>query len=108
MMKGLLIVALGIIVFLQGSCVRENEETLFPIHVPDPCDSISFKKHIKPLIDLRCANSIICHGSGATSDYTSYDSLLRHLPNVFRQRVLTVKDMPSQPPALTDEQIHNI
>ncbi len=107
-MKGLLFVILGVFVFFMISCVNKNVETMFPPPPPDPCDSISFKKHIKPIIDLRCATGAPCHGSGSINDYTSYDSLLRHLPVVFRQRVLIDKDMPNQPPPLSDEQLRNI
>ena len=75
------------------SCTKENYETKFKV-VVGPCDSITFSKHIKPIIATQCASASGCHeGNSPNGDFTAYDLMAPKIPK-FNQRVLITKDMP--------------
>ncbi|MEQ1666535.1 MAG: hypothetical protein ABL927_14315, partial [Bdellovibrionales bacterium] len=93
-MKYRIILAITIgLSLLVYSCTKENYETKFKV-VVGPCDSITFSKHIKPIIDLQCASASGCHeGNSSNGDFTAYDLMAPKISK-FNQRVLITKDMP--------------
>ena len=75
-LKARLYVALGITIFIFA-CKSENNQTKFPTPIVSACDSNSFSKHVKPIIDLNCASSTSCHATGALNvEFTSYDLMV--------------------------------
>ena len=98
---------LGILFWLQitqTSCVNDKlpESTVNPI-----CDTlvVTYDNQVKPIIDASCA-FIGCHSTGAIiGDYTSYSNMTPILnDNLFKKRVLDIKDMPEND-TLTDDEL---
>lgn len=59
------------------------------------CDSISYAKHIVPLINTQCA-TVGCHSSGSgNGDFTAYVGVKAKVDNnTFNNRVVVLGDMP--------------
>ena len=92
-LKAHLYVALGITIFIFA-CKSENNQTKFPTPIVSACDSNSFSKHVKPIIDLNCASSTSCHATGALNvEFTSYDLMVPFFAGI-KDRVFVKKDMP--------------
>ena len=65
------------------------------VYVPLNCDTITYAKNVKPIIDLNCAKSG-CHVTGfANGDYTTYQGVYAKVAaGTFKLRVF---DSPSNP-----------
>lgn len=72
------------------------------------CDTITFTKHIKPIIDNQCVN---CHSTGAQSPDLSTYSLLKTQVDGGRIKARVIDQNPSpMPPAgnLTSDELNSI
>ena len=60
------------------------------------CDSITYSKHIKAIINTQCATATGCHGTGSgNGDFTAYIGVKAKVDNnTFSNRVVVVGDMP--------------
>lgn len=65
------------------------------VYVPLNCDTITYNKNVKPIIDVNCAKSG-CHVTGfANGDYTTYQGVYAKVANgTFKLRVF---DSPGNP-----------
>ncbi len=88
-LSAMLVMALFV---FAASCTYENVETRFPKGNIN-CDSITYKKHIKPVIDTRCTTKG-CHESGSKNgDFTTYNLMAPKIAK-FSNRLLVLQDMP--------------
>lgn len=87
------------------SCV--NKVGLPPKEVavtPDACDSIKYSVDIQPLLSARCAG---CHS--ASPNFAVYaDTKAKVDDGTFKNRVITLKDMPLGGPALSQSELDKI
>ena len=93
---------LGLIII---SCTKDVG--VIPVEPPSFCDTITYEKHIKPIIDNHC---ISCHGDiSPSSGYplTSYDLLKQKgVEGKIKDRVIIKKDMPPAPDKLSNEELN--
>jgi hypothetical protein len=98
-----LFITLGCLVLIYA-CTKENNETKFKMKTVGPCDSVSFSKHVMPIIDLNCT-APGCHGDASLfGDFTSYDKMVPYIPQ-FRQHLITNPDMPKGNAPLPQDQL---
>lgn len=95
----------GIVALVVVSCV--NKVGLPPQEVavtPDACDSIKYSVDIQPLLSSRCAG---CHSS--SPNFAVYaDTKSKVDDGTFKNRVITLKDMPLGGPALSQSELDKI
>lgn len=95
----------AIVALIVVSCV--NKIGLPPKEVvvtPDACDSIKYSVDIQPILTSRCAG---CHTSAP--DFTNYAGAKEKVDDgTFKNRVITLKDMPLGGPALSQTELDRI
>ncbi len=94
--------------FFVWACTKENVETRYPVKKIEFCDTISYSRNIKPIIDATCNNpSLPCHASGSAQDFSTYALMQPHLVN-FNDRLFVKGDMPSGGAVLTPTEVSMI
>lgn len=109
-MKYRIILAITIgLSLLVYSCTKENYETKYKV-VIGPCDSITFSKHIKPILVTKCSSTSPCHEANSPNgDFTEYDLITPAKIAKFNQRLIVLKDMPQTgSPKLTVDELSMI
>lgn len=106
-MKLLYFTTIAISLSVLASCTKDIGPN--PDLQPQPvgaCDTVTFTKHIKPIIIANCAKSG-CHEVGSLSgDFSTYPGLKGKVDNgTFNNRALVVRDMPQGGPPLSQEKI---
>jgi hypothetical protein len=91
-------------VVLISSCLKEKSKTVPVIATPPvalgACDTITYTKHIKSIIDLNCAFAG-CHVAGGVSPtLTTYSevSAIAGANGKLKLRVITLQTMPASAP----------
>ena len=77
---------------LIASCTYENAETRFPKGNIN-CDTVSFSKHIKPIIETQCALNNCHNANSKNGDFTTYNLMSTKISK-FSNRLLVLQDMP--------------
>ena len=85
----ILIAAFTAMIFFQ-TCKKNDLKNLDCSKIP-----ATYNSNIKPLINLQCATSSGCHGSGSSRDYSTYAGLKIIADNgSLEKETITDKSMP--------------
>ena len=86
---------------VASSCLKEKAKVTVQVTVPPvgACDTITYTKHIKPIIDNNCATAG-CHVAGAQfPPLTAYADVKDIATNgSLKLRVITLQNMPASAP----------
>jgi len=108
-MKLLYFSAIAISLITVTSCTKDvgPNPDLLP-KAPQGCDTITFTKHIKPIMTNYCAISG-CHEPGAQSPDLTDDNTIHNQADLIKMRVIDLHNMPPVGyPAPTEEEINSI
>jgi hypothetical protein len=104
--RALLSLIFGLTLFVLA-CKNENNETKFPVVITkiNSCDTITYSRHIKPIIIVTCAINSGCHGTGsAQGDFNTYPTMQPFISQ-FKQRLIITQDMPKGSAPLPQAQL---